>query len=140
MLRKHQLNTTTTLTQRYQITENIRVLQIMIPLIVFGTIFDITALFAGLIQVSVAYNTILTYPIYFLITNMYVSVAFYIYMKKDRRTGRRVRNILCRSAAIGPEESVNDINGKPLVVNSSIDMHFLQLESYWRFRNLGVMS
>uniref|UniRef100_A0A914D5S2 Uncharacterized protein n=1 Tax=Acrobeloides nanus TaxID=290746 RepID=A0A914D5S2_9BILA len=72
---KLKFDTTIALSHRYQLAENLRVVQIMTPVIFVGTAFDIAATFGVFLQTSIDYNTQLTFPSYLFVSSSCVQAC-----------------------------------------------------------------
>ncbi|KAE9552058.1 hypothetical protein FO519_004749 [Halicephalobus sp. NKZ332] len=141
-LRLIHFNSKIHLSQRYQVTENIRVLYVLFPLVLAGIITGVVSLGIQMWQTLMDYSQMLRTNGYYLINSCFPTVCFFIILIKDSVVKKRIiylfkkrelRKIEVSSAPeFGKPNLAKNVVGKNLVVSNSPENHFSQLDSMWK--------
>uniref|UniRef100_A0A914BWR6 Uncharacterized protein n=1 Tax=Acrobeloides nanus TaxID=290746 RepID=A0A914BWR6_9BILA len=154
-LRKITLSSNVVLSQRYQICENIRALQLLYPIFLMGicltacgTVIKILTTTINELKWIFRYSIVAYYDLF----NLYVFVALIIWLKKDPVYCKKVRRLFRptfqnRNSTITPTSTfhnkqlvIKDVEGKCVMTDQTIEVYFSSLNQIWNNPNMKPKS
>jgi hypothetical protein len=105
------------------------------PLIIVGVMFSAFGIAASAIQNFISSTLRLRIPIYHLIMNLYVFLAFFIAIRRDERL-RHGFFLLMHCGKEHPDAhvaptKVKNVFGKSIIDHNSTQQHFQSLDTMW---------
>uniref|UniRef100_A0A914XXT8 Uncharacterized protein n=1 Tax=Panagrolaimus superbus TaxID=310955 RepID=A0A914XXT8_9BILA len=148
ILKNNRATRSNKLSQRYQVNENIRVLEIILPISRVGCIFTLVSTWIVMVVLLTNIDNKYAAPLYYMVINAFVTVAFFMSMKAQSITPRILcRIIFCQNSYRGNERSISpshvkNIMGEELIIYHHGDDHFKCLQDQWHvsFTNLHTMD
>ncbi|KAI1727064.1 sre G protein-coupled chemoreceptor domain-containing protein [Ditylenchus destructor] len=127
------------LSQRFQVTENIRAIYVLMPLIFVGVLFSFSGAIAGVIQTFISSSSVqLRRPINHLMMNLYITFAFIIVLRQDQSMRKRFFDLVIpwrtrhdQLTAVVEPARVRNAFGHKIVNQYTTESHFKTLNWMW---------